>query len=261
MGQTLLGGATHEGNIDLLSPQQQQFLGGILGQPGIGQQAGQAYNQFLQPFDSTKYEDVFNKAVVNPSMQQFEQRVIPSIQQSFVDANAGSSSALNQALGQSAQDLTTSLGSQYLNFFNQQQANQMGALANLGGLANQQQFSPLISQGGGILGPLLGAIGNLGAGFAMSSEKIKENIRPYGKGLAIIKNMDVKIYDYIKEMGGAKNKVGVIAEKVPNEIQAEIDGIKAVDLYGLIGLLINSVKELNEKVVHLEEQNAITHSL
>jgi len=261
MGRTLFGGATHEGSIDLLTPQQQQFLGGILGQPGLGQQAGQAYSQFLQPYDPSQYEDVFNKAVVNPAMQQFEQRVIPSIQQSFVDANAGSSSALNQALGQSAQDLTTSLGSQYLNFFNQQQANQMGALGGLGGLASQQQFSPLVAQSGGILGPLIGAAGNIGAGYSMSSEKVKENIRPYAKGLEIIKDLEVKIYDYIEKVGGAKNKVGVIAETVPDEMQGEIDGIKAVDLYGLIGLLINSVKELNEKVSQMEEQNAPSHSL
>ena len=47
--------------------------------------------------------------------------------------------------------------------------------------------------------------------------------------------------------------MGVIAEKVPEEIQGEIKGVKAVDLYGLVGLLINAVKELNQKVEHLED--------
>lgn len=131
----------------------------------MGQQAGQAYSQMLQPYDPAQYEDVFTRAVVDPAMQQFQQRIIPSIQQSFVDVGAGSSSALNQALGQSAQDLSTSLGSQYLDFFRQQQANRMAALGQLGGLAGQQQFQPLVSQTGGILGPLLGLTGNLlGAG-------------------------------------------------------------------------------------------------
>lgn len=69
----------------------------------------------------------------------------------------------------------------------------------------------------------------------------------------MIKDLEVKIYDYITDVGGAKDKVGVIAEKVPKEIQGEIQGIKAVDLYGLVGLLINSVKELNERIVQLEE--------
>ena len=90
---------------------------------------------------------------------------MPSIQQRFVDANAGSSSALNQALAQSAQDLGTSLGSQYMNFYNQNQANQLAALSGLGGLAGQRTFQPVISQQQGILGSLLGGLGALGGGW------------------------------------------------------------------------------------------------
>lgn len=218
----------------------------------MGPQAQQAYQQFLQPYDPQQYEDVFQKSVVDPTMQVYNQQVVPGIQQRFVDANAGSSSALNQALGQSANDLGTMLGGQYLDFFKQQQANQLSALSGIGGLAGQQTFTPLISQKQGILGPLIGAAGTVGAA-ALSSEKVKENIRDYGKGLDVIKDLEVKIYDYIESVGGAKNKVGVMAEKVPSEIQGEIEGVKAVDLYGLIGLLINSVKELNERIVQLEE--------
>ena len=186
-------------------------------------------------------------------MQQYNQKIVPGIQQRFVDANAGSSSALNQALGQSAADLGTMLGGQYMNFFNQQQANTLSALSGLGGLAGQQTFTPMISQNQGILGPLINAGGQIGAAAVMSSEKVKENIREYNKGLDVLKDLDVKIYDYKEEVGGGKDRVGVIAEKVPSEIQREVDGIKAVDLYGLIGLLINSVKELNERIVQLEE--------
>ena len=221
---------------------------------GQGQAAGNAYSQFLQPYDPKQYEDVFNKAVVDPAMQQYNQKIVPGIQQRFVDANAGSSSALNQALGQSAADLGTMLGGHYMNFFNQQNANTLSALSGLGGLAGQQTFTPLVSQQQGLAGPLIQGAGQLGAApITASSEKVKENIRDYPKGLDVLKDLDVKIYDYIAEMGGGKDRVGVIAEKVPVEIQREIDGVKAVDLYGLIGLLINSVKELNERIVQLEE--------
>lgn len=218
----------------------------------MGPQAQQAYQQFLKPYDAQESQDLFQKSVVDPSMQVYNQQVVPGIQQRFVDANAGSSSALNQALGQSANDLGTMLGGQYLDFYKQQQANQLSALSGLGGLAGQQTFTPLISQKQGILGPLIGAAGTVGAA-ALSSEKVKENVRDYKKGLDVIKDMEVKIYDYIESVGGAKNKVGVMAEKVPAEIQGEIQGIKAVDLYGLMGLLINSVKELHERIVQLEE--------
>jgi len=196
---------------------------------------------------------MFQKSVVDPTMQTYNQQIIPGIQQHFVDANASSSSALNQALTQSATDLGTMLGSQQLDFFKQQQANQLSALSGLGGLAGQQTFTPLISQKQGILGPLIGAGGSIGAATMLSSEKVKENIRDYEKGLDVIKELEVKIYDYIADVGGAKNKVGVIAETVPQEIQGEIQGIQTVDLYGLVGLLINSVKEMHKRIVHLEE--------
>lgn len=219
----------------------------------MGPQASQAYQQFLQPYNTQQNEDIFQKSVVDPTMQVYNQQVIPGIQQRFVDANAGSSSALNQALGQSATDLGTMLGSQYLDFFKQQQANTLSALGGLGGLSGQQTFQPVVNQKQGILGPLIGAAGNIAGAAMLSSEKVKENIRDYDKGLEVIKDLEVKIYDYIADVGGAKDKVGIIAETVPKEIQAEIQGIKAVDLYGLVGLLINSVKQLYAKIEQIEE--------
>lgn len=250
-----MGGASHEKNISLLTPEQQQFLGGILGNQGIAQQAGQAYSQFLQPSSPEQYEDVFNKAVVDPAMMQYQQRILPAIQQRFVDANAGSSSALNQALAQSAGDLTTSLGSQYGNFFQQQQANQLSALSGLGGLSGQQTFQPLVSQGQGILGPLVSAAGQIGSAAMMSSEKVKENIKDFKKiGLKELKKFKVKKYDYIEEVGGHKGKIGLIAEELPHELTSEKDGILHVDLYALMSVMINAIQELDDKIVQLEKK-------
>lgn len=215
--------------------------------------AGQAYQNFLQPYSAEQYQDVFNQAVVDPAMMQYEQQVLPAIQQRFVDANAGSSSALNQALAQSAGDLTTQLGSQYLNFFNQQQANQLSALSGLGGLAGQQTFQPLVSQSGGILGPLIQAGGSVGAAAMMSSEKVKENVKDFKElGLSALKNFLVKKYDYVEEVGGQKDKIGFIAEELPKELTATKDGILHVDLYALMAVMVNAIQELNDKVVQLE---------
>jgi len=254
MGKTLMGGATHEKNIDLLTPQQKQFLGGVLGMPGMAQQAGDAYSQFLQPYSPEQYEDVFQKAVVDPTMMQYEQQVLPSIQQRFVDANAGSSSALNQALAQSATDLSTVLGSQYLDFYKQNQANQLAALSGLGGLAGQQTFQPLVSQSGGILGPLIQAGGTIGAAAMMSSKDVKENIEDFKKlGLKELLQFKVKKYDYKEEVGGQKDKIGFIAEELPEELTAMKDGILHVDLYAMMGVIVNAMQQLYEKVEQLEE--------
>lgn len=138
-------------STNLLSPEQQQFLSQALGGQGA---AGEAYGQFLQPQD---YEQTFQEKIVEPATRAYEQRVVPGLQQRFVDANAGSSSALNQALAQGASDLTSSLAGQYTNFLQGQQQNTLGALGQLGQLAGQRTFEPY--QQGGILGALLGAGG------------------------------------------------------------------------------------------------------
>lgn len=161
MGKTLMGGVEHEGNVNLLTPEQQQFLS-LIGTPGVAGGAQGAYANFLQPVTPESYQEVFNKSVVEPAMQNYSRNVVPALQQRFVDANAGSSSALNQALAQSATDLTTSLGQQYGQFYQQGLANQLQALGLLGGLSSQRTFEPLISQSQGILGPILGLFGNVG---------------------------------------------------------------------------------------------------
>lgn len=255
-------------------------------------------------------QSAFKTGVVDPMMQQYNQQVLPSVQQRFTDLNAGSSSALNQALASSANDLTTQMGQMYLPFMqNQQQnklaaasglsnlylpymqqmqqqqntrmgaaqgyaglsnpymdiyrtqsGNRLNALSGLGGLVAQQRFTPMIHQQQGLAGPLIGAAGTIGAAhmlapaaIAMSSIKTKENIFPYEKGLEIVKNLDVKSYDYKSEFGGIKNKVGVISEELPDELCTDLNGIRCVDTYGLISILINSVKELEEKVARLEK--------
>ena len=123
----------------------------------------------------------------------------------------------------------------------------------MGGLSGQKTFEPLVSQSGGLAGPLIGAAGQLGAGYMMSSEKVKENIKDFKKiGLKDLKKFAVKQYDYIEDVGGHKNKIGLIAENIPKELTAEKDGILHVDLYALISVVINAVQEIDEKITKLE---------
>lgn len=250
-----MGGLQYEGQADLLPPESMQYLQQIL-QPQIAQQAGQAYSQYLQPYSPEQYQDVFQKSIVDPTMKTYEQKVLPSIQQRFVDAGAGSSSALNQALAQSAQNLSTGLGAQYMNFFNQQEANKLAALGQLGGLTGQKTFQPMYSQSQGILGPLIGASASLGAGampYMLSSKEVKENINNFDElGLSDLEKMKVKKYDYKEIAGGQKNRIGLIAEELPEQLIEKIDDILHVDLYALIGVMINSIKELSQKVKDLE---------
>jgi hypothetical protein len=154
MGKTMMGST---GSTNLLTPEQQQFLSDALGGTGT---VGEAFGQFLQP---QNYEQMFQESIVEPTTRAYEQRVVPGIQQRFVDANAASSSALNQALSQGASDLSSQLGGQYMNFLQGQQQNTLGALGQLGGLAGRQTFQPY--QQGGLLGSLLGGLGQLGGAY------------------------------------------------------------------------------------------------
>jgi len=155
MGQTALGGTQLGPSADLLAPEQRQFLSGILG--NAAPQAGDAYSQFLQPQSMGDYQELFQQSYVNPALQALNRQILPSIQQQFVDANAGSSSALNQALAEAATDVTTNLGSQFGQFFQQQQQNKLGALGQLGGLGTARTFEPTTQQTQGWLGPALEA--------------------------------------------------------------------------------------------------------
>lgn len=250
MGDVLMGKTSHQENISMLTPEQQKLQSGLFKQ--LGPDFLSTFQQFLQPMGQEQMDATFQKSYVDPAMQTLQQQILPAVQQRYADANAGSSSALNQALAQSAADVSTQLGSQYGQFQQNQQLQQLQALGLMQPYLTGQTFTPLLQQQEGILGPLINAAGAIGAGAAMSSKDVKENIRRYEKGLIDLNKFDVKHYDYIEEFGGEKNCVGIIAEEAPEELTRDIAGIKHVDLYGLVGLLINSIKDLEKKVIMLE---------
>jgi len=156
IGKTMLGGVTHEGNVDLLSPSQQQYLGSAMG----------GLSQMGQQQDPQQFQEMFQKSFVDPAQQQMQRQIIPGIKESFMGMDESGSSALNQALSQSATDLSTSLGSQQMNQYNLGQNRQMGALGQLGQMAGTKTFEPMIQQQQGLAGPLIGAAGQIGGGWA-----------------------------------------------------------------------------------------------
>jgi len=162
----LFGSAKHTGNAPLQTQGQQDLLSG--GLSGMGPQLNSLLMSLLQPGGQQGYQDLFQQSFIDPAMRTYEQQVLPAIQQRFVDANAGSSSALNQALGQSAADLSTMLGSQMGQFQQQQQqidqSGNMNAIQALLGLGGQRSFEPIVQKQQGMLGPLITAGATLAAG-------------------------------------------------------------------------------------------------
>ena len=164
MGKTMMGGVKHEGNVDLLSQEQQGFLGSALS-PQTQQLSGQAFQQGLQPMDTDSYDKMFQKSFIDPAQQAMQRQIIPGIKEQFMGMDESGSSALNQALAQAATDVSTGLGSQYMNQYNTQQGQQQNLLQLLSGLSGQKTFEPMIHQSQGLLSSLMTGLGGAGAGL------------------------------------------------------------------------------------------------
>jgi hypothetical protein len=168
LGDVFMGSNRQKGQAQLLTPEQRQFLSGML-VPEQQQAAQQATMGLLAPQGMEEAREAYQQSVVSPALQSLRRDIIPQIQESFSGANAGSSSALNLALARSAEDITQQLANQFGQYYAGEQQRQMqgqlGGLSYLGGLAGQRTFEPIIQQKQGLLGPLIGAGGQALGGY------------------------------------------------------------------------------------------------
>jgi len=111
---------------DLMNPQQQQLMSQLLGGLGAPTASSLEYIQKILSDDPEAFADF-----EAPFKQQFEQETVPMIAERFAGLNAGSSSAMNQTLGEAGSNLSTQLA---------------GLRANLKGGA-MQQLQGLMGQG------------------------------------------------------------------------------------------------------------------
>lgn len=99
----------------------------------------------------------------------------------------------------------------------------------------------------------------------LSDARIKENVKPYTKGLKELLQIRPVNFNYKKEINkGNKEYVGVIAQElekvVPSMVNTSkekvgnIDHLKTVDGNEYTFMLINAVKELSKKVEQLEAE-------
>jgi len=207
--------------------------------------------------------------------QEFQQSTLPEILNAF-GADAKSSSALNQALATAGKDLELGLASRFApmemglaqQLLNMRQQNKAVGLQSMLGAASVgmgQGYQPLslpsqtqtyaIQPQSSTSSDLIKAAGAIGAGYMMSSKEAKENIKDYDKSLETLEKVKVKQYDYKVDVPGRKNdRVGLIAEDLPEEITAEVDGVLSVDIYGLASILVNCVKDLNNELQELKSK-------
>jgi len=93
----------------------------------------------------------------------------------------------------------------------------------------------------------MGLSGNI---FTISDETLKKNVKTYENALYQINNCRGVSFNYINDNN--KINIGVIAQEIekiiPEVVETNIDGIKNVNYLGLIGVLIEAIKELNKKI-------------
>jgi hypothetical protein len=91
-----------------------------------------------------------------------------------------------------------------------------------------------------------------------SSQRYKENIRPYDKGLQDILNLEPVYFNF---KGNPTVRAGLIAEQVASSgleefVVRESNGtIESINYHHMVVLLINSIKELQEEINALKNQS------
>lgn len=100
------------------------------------------------------------------------------------------------------------------------------------------------------------ASGNL---TAVSDERIKREIRPFGRGLEAVLGLRPILYGYTLESGLDQTRAdyaGFSAQQVkgliPEAVGQSPDGLLSFDDRPIVAALVNAVKELTERVKHLE---------
>jgi hypothetical protein len=117
-------------------------------------------------------------------------------------------------------------------------------------IVTQEQGPGLGGYGMGALGSFLGTEAGAGmmSALLLCDERLKENFAPIVDALEKLQKIDGKTYNF---KGEDKRSAGVIAqdvEKVLPEAVIEQEGIKLIRPDALIGLIINGIREVNEKV-------------
>ncbi|MFH2075834.1 MAG: hypothetical protein ABIJ57_10910 [Pseudomonadota bacterium] len=106
----------------------------------MGGAGGSAINRLLQPYDPQADTEYWKNAFVDPAMQEFQDTILPAVQESFIGRNAGRSGAANRAIAGAGEDLMTGLSGQLANLLygGRQQAdtNALNAISGGSALAN-----------------------------------------------------------------------------------------------------------------------------
>lgn len=138
-------------NHNRMTPEQQSLLNEVMSSlTGGGGQFSDLYGQF----NPEQAAQTFQKGIADPALRNFNQRVLPSIQQGFADQ--GASSGLNNSLATAGRDLQEGLDSQLAMFIQQQQnMSNQNRMQGINQGLNTQAYTPYLQQGNSGMVPQL----------------------------------------------------------------------------------------------------------
>lgn len=111
---------------------------------------------YAKPFDPSQYNQYFQQGVADPAMKQYNEQILPSIKSKYHSPHGIYGSALNQAINQSASDLSGNLNSLRANYLGQsQQQHGAGQLQHV--LQQLSLAQAPMNQQAGLVNSVLGA--------------------------------------------------------------------------------------------------------
>ena len=133
-----------------LTPQQQalqqQIIQALMGGQGMNGQGQNQFSDLFGQFNPQQATNAFQQGVTNPAMRNWNQNIVPGIQERFADQ--GYSSGLFNSLAAGGRDLQEGLNNQMSPFLYQaMMQNQNNRLGGLNTALGTQNYTPYIEQG------------------------------------------------------------------------------------------------------------------
>jgi hypothetical protein len=164
-GRFLLGSEDKARKFDKYTPEQKQLFSQLF--QALGMDEGPLSDIFGE-FDPQATQDFFQKSVADPSMRNFQQQVIPGIQQSFADQ--GPSSGLYNSLATAGRDLSENLSSTLAQYMYQaQNQNQQNRIQGVNSGLQNSPYETFVKRGSEGLVP--GVIKNFANGAGNAAGK------------------------------------------------------------------------------------------
>ena len=92
-----------------------------------------------------------------------------------------------------------------------------------------------------------------------SDRRLKKNIQPLKNTLKNVIKMNGVFYQWKDEVRGKEKQIGLIAQEVevvyPEFVHTDLGGMKSVNYSKMVTVLIEAIKELNNKIENLEIKN------